>query len=686
MSSNWVPPWADPFFDREDLLNAMADCVESFRRQGRPAYLHVFGLEGLGVSSSVARFGKDKRDLLGHTFIWLRGREPDGTPVASGELLNRVLRKLGVSDADQAVSDGGKLDQYHAIARNKQFVIVLDDMDSTAQARLLLPGDAPGAVLITTSPFAQLELEAEQGFAPFQPELLSAESAAELFRHDLGDAAEVIDAAVTVELVAMCGGLPLAIKLLAAQVRSDPSSADALLAELRDAGLSILDIGDEKRIARFLDSTYQSLDAELATAYRLLGVLPATDFDAATVAAALDIGKTRAALALTRLASFHLLTKSGTGRYAFHPLLRGDAQLRAETTDSPSDRAAVLERWIDQVLREAIPRGLALSNRWFVTPVLDRAMRYYGAEIPTPSRAEGLAWFDAEYPNLIAAIRAAHGADLYEQCWQLCVVMWKYQHLYGFHDTWIDTHVLGLASAHAAADDADARVRGEAHVGIVQLASQLGAAHLATGELTAAEQKFDESLNYAQRLPHAIGEQSALEWLGKTAARAGDYDRAEHFYQRSWDVTVAASDEAISPADKERVFALLRLQRNRARADVGQWDGMVDDICPALDYFVRQHNETDNVAKARLVLGRALLAQGDAAGAEAEFATAATHFGQERATREQAGAEFWRARALAAAHRQADALTNLDLAHTLYQELGDNRANDVAALRDQLSG
>src|SRR5690606_4767092 len=128
VSSTWVPPWADPFFDREDLLNAMADCVESCRRQGRPAYLHVFGLEGLGVSSSVARFGKDKRDLLGHTFIWLRGREPDGTPVASGELLNRVLRKLGVSDADQAVSDGGKLDQYHAIARNKQFVIVLDDM------------------------------------------------------------------------------------------------------------------------------------------------------------------------------------------------------------------------------------------------------------------------------------------------------------------------------------------------------------------------------------------------------------------------------------------------------------------------------------------------------------------------------------------------------------------------------
>src|SRR5690606_14162168 len=104
-----------------------------------------------------------------------------------------------------------------------------------------------------------------------------------------------------------------------------------------------------------------------------------------------------------------------------------------------------------------------------------------------------------------------------------------------------------------------------------------------------------------------------------------------------------------------------------------RWDGMVDDIRPALDYFVRQHNETDNVAKARLVLGRALLAQSDPAGAEAEFGTAATHFGQERATREQAGAEFWRARALTAAHRQADALTSLDLAHTLYLELGDSR-------------
>lgn len=675
MCSNWVPPWADPFFDRDDFLNAMADYVESCRRRGRPAFIHVCGLEGLGVSSSVARFGKDKRDLVGHTFIWLRGRDADGTPVASGELLNRVLRKLGVSDADQAVSDDAKLEQYHAVARNKQFVLVLDDLDSTGQARLLLPFDAPGAVLITTSPFAQLDLEAEQGFKPFQPELLSAESAADLFRHDLGDAADVVDPAVAEDLVAMCGGLPLAIKLLAAQVRSDPGSADALLAELRDAGLSILDIGDEKRIARFLDSTYQSLEATLATAYRLLGVLPATDFDAATVAAALDIGKNRAALALTRLAGFHLLTKSATGRYAFHPLLRGDAKLRAETTDSQSDRTAVLERWIDQVLREAMPRGLALSNRWFVSPVLDRAMRYYGDELPTPSRAEGLAWFDAEYPNLIAAVRAAHGAGLHDHAWQLCVVMWKYQHLYGFHDTWIDTHVLGLASARAAADVA----------GIMQLASQLGAAYLATGQLTAAEQRFDESLTNAQRLGHAIGEQSALEWLGKVAARAGDYGRAEHFYQRSWDVTVTADDDAISPPDKERVFALLRLQRNRARADVGSWDGIVDDIRPALDYFLQQNNETDNVAKTRLVLGRALLAEGNAACAEVEFGTAAAYFGQERATREQAGAELWRAKALAAAHRRAEALTSLDLAQSRYQELGDSRATEVAAFRAELS-
>ncbi|MFE3444051.1 NB-ARC domain-containing protein [Nocardia sp. NPDC059180] len=676
MCSDWVPPWADPFFDRDGFLNAMADYVESCRRRGRPALMHVCGLEGLGVSSAVARFGKDKRDLFDDTFIWLRGRDADGTPVASGELLNRVLRKLGVSDADQAGSDDAKLDQYHAVARNKRFVLVLDDMDSRAQARLLLPFDSPGAVVITTSPFAQFDLEAEQGFKPFQPELLSAESAAELFRHDLGDAADAIDPAVAAELVAMCGGLPLAIKLLAAQVRWMPEAAVDLLAELRDAGLSILDIGDDKRIARFLDSTYQSLEPELATAYRLLGVLPATDFDATTVAAALDIAKTRAALVLTRLAAYHLLTKSGTGRYAFHPLLRGDASLRAETTDSPSDRAAVLERWIDQVLRDAIPRGLALSNRWVVKPVTDRAMRYYAAELPAPSRAECLAWFDTEYPNLVAAVRAAHRAGLHDHAWQLCVLVWKYQHLYGFHDTWIDTHVLGLASARAAADDA----------GIMQLASQLGAAYLATGQLGAAEQCFDESLTYARRLGHAIGEQSALEWLGKTAARAGDHGRAEHFYERSWGVTLAASDDAIGPADKERILALLRLQRNRARADDGRWAGMDDDIRPALDYFKRQDNETDNVAKTRLVLGRALLASADAAGAEAEFAAAAEFFEQERATRGQAGALFWRAKALDAAHRRAEALSILDLAEELYRDLGDSRAREVAAFRAGLSG
>ncbi|TLF92479.1 hypothetical protein FEK35_30350 [Nocardia cyriacigeorgica] len=675
MSFSWVPQWVNPFLDRDQVMKDMAAWIETCRDQGRATLMYVHGLEGLGVSSLVAQFAKTYRDLIGGPLIWLRGRDPDGAAVPVGELLNHALRSLEVSDSDQQVSVGQKIALFNAACRGEKFVLVLDEMDSYAQILSLTPNDAPGAVIIATSSFEQRDLTGDHGFEPFSPELLTDESAQLLFRHGLRQTADEVDAATQTALLELCGGLPLQIKLLAAQLRGRARLARPLLARLQRAEVSLLEIGSERRISRFLDATYASTEPAYQAVYRLLAVVPATDFSPAAAAAALDADPDETAWALGKLAELHLLTEVSPGRYAFHPLLRNYARARAEATDDDDLRREVVRRWVDWCLRAAIPPGRALSGRWWVAPVAASAAGYYPGSVPVVSRDDGLAWFDSERPNLVAAVRAAHRHGHHDEAWQLCIVMWKYLHLHGFYEAWIETHEAGLDSAQEAGSD----------IGVMQLSQQLGAAYLATGRIEDAQACFHRFLTYAQQLGHAIGEQSALEWLGKTAARAGDYHRAQRFYQRSWAVTVAASDDAISPADKERVFALLRLQRNRARADAGRLEGMVDDIRPALNYFEEQDNETDNVAKARLVLGRALLEQGDAAGAEAEFATAARHFEQERATREQAGAEFWRAKALEAARRREEALTSLDLAESLYLELGDRRADEVAAFRDGLS-
>ncbi|WP_280234528.1 tetratricopeptide repeat protein [Nocardia cyriacigeorgica] len=653
MTSSWVPPWANPFLDREQVMKDMAAWVETCRDQGITTRMYAHGLEGLGVSSLVAQFAKIYRDLISGPLIWLRGRGPDGDPIPVGELLTHVLRWLEVSDSDQSVPDGQKV-----------------------QLLALTPHDAPGVVVIATSSFEQRDLAGDHGFEPFTPELLTHESSILLFRHGLRQTAAELDSRTIDDLVALCGGLPLPIKLLAAQLRGRAALAGPLLTRLRNSELSLLDIGTERRIARFLEATYTSIEPALRTAYRRLGVLPATDFCLSAATAALDTDPDHTAWVLAQLTELHLLTETSHGRYAFHPVLRDDARIRAEATDEPDVRRDVIRRWVDWCLRTAIPRGRALSSRWWVAPVTARSVQYYGADLPEFSRDVSLAWFDVERPNLVAAVRAAHRNGFHDDAWQLCVVMWKYLHLHGFHDAWIRTHEAGLESARAAGSD----------IGAMQLSQQLGAAYLATERLDEAEATFDQFLTAARRIGHVIGEQSALEWLGKTAARAGHYARAEHFYQRSWDVTAAATEAGINPEDKARIFALLRLQRNRARAEAGQWDRMVDDIEPAIAYFDQHPNETDNRAKTRLVRGRALLARGEAAQAETEFRTVAELFKEEQAHRGRADAEFWRAKAFIDAQRREEALICLDLAFTLFRELGDSRAAQVAELREHLGG
>ncbi|MBL1080035.1 tetratricopeptide repeat protein [Nocardia sp. 2] len=675
MSDSWSAPSAHPFLNRESIMSEMAAWVERCRAEGTPCRIYVHGIEGLGVSCLVTQFVKVHRAAIDGPMIWLTGRGPDGRSIPLGELLSRALRQLDVLPADQPATDPEKVDVYRTIARDRRFALVVDDCDNVGQLRDLTPDDAAGVVVIATTPFRRPWLESA-GFKAFTPDVLAPEAARALFRALTAAGGDQLDDSTVDGLVRACGGFPLLVRVVAAQIRLNPARGPRLLKQLRAAKVTPLHLDPEQRMMRFLDATYENLGAEQKRAYRLLGSLPAADFCVEAAAAALGIDSDEAFLLLEHLLEWNLTVATGYERYAFHPVLRADARTRC-TGENAAESWNTVSRWTTWCLQAALPRGVALSNRWMVAPVTDAlsALGHTGYHSPR----DALEWFGTEYANLIAAIRAAHQNGLHNSrshttAWQLCVVIWKYLHLNGLYDTWIDSHEAGLDSARAVSSAP----------GVLQLTSQLGAAYLEIGEYDAAERCFEESLSAASDLNHLLGVQSAHEWLGKTAARRGRWHFALRYFAESWAATLAADDTAIPPAQRERIRALLHLQSARVYLELRQYDRAIEEAGHGAAIFHATTNESENHAKCLLVLGRARLAEDNAAAAIRAYQQALQEFERTAVRRWQAHAQSWLGRALLAAGQREQAEVRFRSALGYYREVGNPLALDIAAELEQL--
>ena len=92
--------------------------------------------------------------------------------------------------------------------------------------------------------------------------------------------------------------------------------------------------------------------------------------------------------------------------------------------------------------------------RRFLRPPRD-SLDFSGDEIARPaidSRAEALEWFDAEWPNLVATVRAAHQRGMHELCWPLARLQFNYVMVRCPWEDWIQIFTDGLNSAQAVGD------------------------------------------------------------------------------------------------------------------------------------------------------------------------------------------------------------------------------------------
>jgi DNA-binding SARP family transcriptional activator len=462
----------------------------------------IAGTAGVGKTALAVHWAHEVRDRFpdGQLYVNLRGYA-DQPPVRPIEALARFLRTLGVapeqipSDVDEA---GGL---YRSMLAGKRLLVLLDNARTADQVRPLLPGRA-GCLALVTSRDRLAGLVARNGASVLDLDVLSADEAGLLLTRLLGAERVQAEPAAAILLARLCGRLPLALRIAAANLAGRPGWTIAeYLSELASSDqLSMMEITEDPQtgLRTAFDYSYTVLPDDARKLFRLVGLMPGPDITVDSAAAVAGIPPADAERLLGRLTSGHLIDEQAPGRFVLHDLLRLYAAERTAAEDAEQERAAALGRLHDDYLRRADAAASLLFPEVLRFPYPSTA----ATEPVFRDHAEALAWLDAERPNLVAVIRHAAGAGHHRDAWRLADVLRGYFNLRFDLVDWAVVAEAGMAGAIA-----DRSPRGQAAV------------HLSLARLHYLQCQNDQAIDHylaAGRLSRAVG------WRRGEAAALGN--------------------------------------------------------------------------------------------------------------------------------------------------------------------
>jgi tetratricopeptide (TPR) repeat protein len=332
--------------------------------------------------------------------------------------------------------------------------VVLDNAADEAQVRPLLPG-GPGCAVVVTG---RARLAGLDGALRLNLDVLGPGQATELLARVAGPQRVAAEPGAAEQIVALCGHLPLAVRVAGARlaVREHWRLADlaALLADERHRldELAVADI----EVRASLALSYEGLDGETRRLFRRLGLLAAPEVAAWAAAALLDRRLADTNRLLERLVDAHLaevggVDAAGQVRYRFHDLVRLYARERADAEEPAAERRAAVGRALGGWLALAEAAGPALMECGGQT-LHGQAPRWRGErELFARLVAQPVAWFESERVNLLAGIGQASRAGLAELAWDLAVSSAWFFQMVAYQD-WREAHELADTAARAAGD------------------------------------------------------------------------------------------------------------------------------------------------------------------------------------------------------------------------------------------
>ncbi|MDT7786842.1 MAG: hypothetical protein QOF58_5261, partial [Pseudonocardiales bacterium] len=248
----------------------------------------IAGVAGVGKTALAVHWAHRVSESFpdGQLDVNLRGFD-DAPPITSSEALSGFLRSLGITQVP-----GDELEQaalYRSVLAQRRMLVLLDNAVSEDQVRPLLPG-SPGCVVVVTSRNDLRGLMAVDDAHRLELDVLTPPESAALIGRMLGPARALAEPEAVASLARLCGHLPLALRVAAANLAASRDRvADAVAALEGDDRLSLLSIRGDQRgvVSAAFDLSYRELAAGPARLFRLLWLLPRNDFTVHAAAALL---------------------------------------------------------------------------------------------------------------------------------------------------------------------------------------------------------------------------------------------------------------------------------------------------------------------------------------------------------------------------------------------------------------
>lgn len=505
-----LPPEVTGFTGRDDDMARLAGLLDPASTAQPVVVSAVAGLAGVGKTTLAIQAGHAarRRGWFGGGVLFIDLHGYDEAPVEPGQALDALLRGLGVPTGQ--IPHGAE--ERAAVYRSKlaqiahPLLLIADNASTEAQVKPLLPGTGRHKVLVTSrNTLAGLGARLVD-VAVLQQEdaIVLLDGALRVGRPD--DERITADRQSALRLARACDGLPLALQITAALLKTDPALSAAELADelaVESERLERLRYDDGSgagapSVAAAFELSYRRLDAASAAVFRLLPVNPGPDASTAAIAVLVDLsaGETRKVLA--RLAQAHLVEAApgAAGRWRMHDLVGLYAQ-RLSSTDDGREQAR------------------------------DRLFGHYLAFARDHQAEKDMTALEVEIAGLMSAVAWAHDHQRHQDVLELARALSQFLFVRGRIDEARLVRLRAVQAAAALGSKNDA----------LWAAQQLAMLDGRTGRRAEARAGFADALKLARELGDLSAERSARREMGLLSQKNGQFAEARTEYE--WALTLA---------------------------------------------------------------------------------------------------------------------------------------------------